>query len=204
VALNRPLILQEELVARELLCGLESDPQHPVPVQGKAGFGPRPFYVFGHNPNTLSDARDAVQSGANGLEPDVEVYEDDANRLCISHGTGEASAPSLAEYLDGLHPLAVDGRLAMVVFDCKEEAVSPDHGFDLLMAIRQHLTHDDDLTAVISVGKIAHGAMFDRVIDPFPDSRFGGTVLHGLESWSCGAACEQGRKWPREPFRGFD
>ena len=165
VALNRPLILQEELVARELLCGLESDPQRPIPVQGRATFGPRPFYVFGHNPNVLSDALDAVQSGANGLEPDLQVYEDDATRLCISHGTGEPSAPALADYLDGLHAMAVDGRLAMVVFDCKEEAVSPDHGFDLLAAIRAHLTHDNDLTAVISVGKIAHGAMFDRIID---------------------------------------
>jgi len=45
------------------------------------GSDPRPFYIVGHNPNTVHDAEVALQAGANALEPDVTVAEPDtANR----------------------------------------------------------------------------------------------------------------------------
>src|SRR5438034_10310449 len=40
---------------------------------GPNGTNPRPFYVVGHNPNTLEMAELALVSGANALEPDVIV-----------------------------------------------------------------------------------------------------------------------------------
>jgi glycerophosphoryl diester phosphodiesterase len=134
----------------------------PLPVSQ-----PRPFYIVGHNPNTIEQARAALQAGANGLEPDVQVYEHNG-QLCISHGTGDRQAPSLASYLDGLHQLAAEfPQLALIVFDCKEETTSPEHGLELLTAIRQHLTYDNGLNVIISIAhqsKDNQGAFFDRIV----------------------------------------
>lgn len=57
--------------------------------------------------------------------------------------------------------------LALIVFDCKEEAAFSDHGFGLLMTIRQHLTFDNDLNIIISIANRDHnqGAFFDRIVD---------------------------------------
>jgi hypothetical protein len=168
VGLVRALQGKEIIFARQRLCGQLSDPLNRIVVIGQAHFGPRPFYVVGHNPNTLKDAIHAVNTGANGLEPDVQVYEDHPEQLCISHGTGESSAPSLVTYLDGLHTIAHDhSGLALVVFDCKQEVTSPDHGFELLMAIRKHLTFDNDLNVIISIGNRDdnQGSFFDRIVD---------------------------------------
>ena len=165
VPLNRPLTDGDTVVGRELLCEMASQSQGSVTVSPAQSFGPRPFYIVGHNPNTVSDAVDAVDGGANGLEPDVQVYEDDSSRLCISHGTGEPSAPTVAAYLDGVHAQLSSSGLSLVVFDCKPEATSADHGFELLMTIRDHLTFDTDITVIISVGKLDEGGFFDRIID---------------------------------------
>lgn len=168
VGLVRTLQGKEIVFARQRLCGQLSDPLNRIVVIGQAHFGPRPFYVVGHNPNTLKDATHAVNAGANGLEPDVQIYEDHPDQLCISHGKGESSAPSLVAYLDGLHQLAHDhSGLALVVFDCKQEVTSPDHGFELLMAIRKHLTFDNDLNIIISIGHRDdnQAAFFDRIVD---------------------------------------
>src|SRR5258706_3885274 len=40
------------------------------------GSSPRPFYVVGHNPNTLADVDDALGAGANALEPDIQGMGD--------------------------------------------------------------------------------------------------------------------------------
>jgi hypothetical protein len=168
VELVRALQGKEIVFARQRLCGQQSDALNRIVVIGRAGFGPRPFYVVGHNPNTLKDATHAVNTGANGLEPDVQIYEDHPGQLCISHGKGESSAPSLVAYLDGLHLLAQSHPgLALVVFDCKPEVTSPDHGFELLMAIRKHMTFDNDLNVIISIGNRDddQGAFFDRIVD---------------------------------------
>lgn len=168
VGLRRPLEIEEIIFAKQRLCGLLSDPRNRIVVTQKAGFGPRPFYIFGHNPNNITDATKAVKNGANGLEPDLQVYEDHPEQLCVSHGTGEQSAPSLVSYLDALHQLAsAHPMLSLVVFDCKSEVTSADHGFELLMAIRSHLTFDNDLSVMISIGNRDdnQGDFFDRIVD---------------------------------------
>ncbi|MFI1161861.1 PLAT/LH2 domain-containing protein, partial [Streptomyces sioyaensis] len=127
---------------------------------------PRPFYVVGHNPNTIEQARADLQAGANGLEPDVQLYDDNP-QLCINHDPGIPNSPSLASYLDGLHKLAADyPQLALVVFDCKPPVTSPEHGLDLLTAIRDHLTFDNDLNIIISIASRDEnqGAFFDQII----------------------------------------
>ncbi|MFF1635628.1 PLAT/LH2 domain-containing protein [Leifsonia sp. NPDC058248] len=165
VHLIRPLTDGDHVSGREVLCGMASQSRGSVSVNAPQSFGPRPFYIVGHNPNTVADAVDAVIHGANGLEPDVQVYEDDASRLCISHGTGEPSAPTVAAYLDGVHQHLVNSGLSLVVFDCKSEATSADRGYELLMTIREHLTFDNDINVIISVGKLDEGGFFDRIID---------------------------------------
>jgi PLAT/LH2 domain len=168
VGLRRELQVEENLIAVQHLCGVSSGPAQPVSVVAPAAFGPRPFYVVGHNPNTIAEAKKDVNSGANALEPDVQIYSKHPDQLCINHGTGGSSAPSLVSYLDGLHTLAAaNPQLALVVFDCKQEATSSDHGFELLTAIRKHLTFDNDLNVIISIGNRDdnQGAFFDRIVD---------------------------------------
>lgn len=166
VGIVRPVASGEIIFARQRFCGQLSDPRNRIVVVAQPPFGPRPFYVVGHNPNTLSDAAKAVAGGANGLEPDVQVYEDHTDQLCISHGKGEPSAPTLVRYLQGVHQLVLDHpALSLVVFDCKQEVTSPDHGFELLMAIRKSLTFDNDLNVIISIAKLNQGAFFDRIVD---------------------------------------
>jgi len=149
----------QELAAQGLrLVGIEM-------LTPERAFEPRPFYVVAHNPNTLAEVREALADGANAIEPDVNVYDDRPDELCVSHGQGDADDPSLVTYLKGLHDVAAEhgSPLALVVFDCKPAVATPAHGERLLNAIRLHLTFDLALTVVISVGKIAHGAIFDRI-----------------------------------------
>ena len=115
--------------------------------------GPRPFYVIGHNTNTIEQVKDCLHGGANALEPDVNVYADDSSRLCISHGRGGSTAPDLPSFLGDLHETAAaNPALALIVFDCKPPTATPEHGLALLTAIRLHLTHDrPDLTIVLSI-----------------------------------------------------
>lgn len=168
VGLAQALVRGQIIFARQRLCGQLSDPLNRLAVTAAPTFGPRPFYVVGHNPNTIKDATHAVKAGANGLEPDVQVYENHTDQLCINHGKGEPSAPSLVAYLKELHGLVHDhSGLSLVVFDCKPEVTSADHGFELLMAIREHLTFDNDLNVIISIGNRDdnQGAFFDRIVD---------------------------------------
>jgi hypothetical protein len=71
------------------------------------------------------------------------------------------------QYLQDLHALVVapGSQLALVVFDCKEPVATAAHGLEILNAVRTHLTFDNDLNIVISVGKIAHGAIFQNIHD---------------------------------------
>jgi hypothetical protein len=55
-----------------------------------------------------------------------------------------------------------------VVFDCKPPVASlAEHGFELLMAIRRHLTYDNDLNVILSIAGRGdgQGALFDRIAD---------------------------------------
>lgn len=126
--------------------------------------GPRPFYVVGHNPNTIADVLKALDGGANAIEPDVNVFSHDETQLCISHGEGDKDAPTLTQFLTDLHDIAVKRpQLALVVFDCKPKTNNPRHGLILLNAIRSILTHDVSLSAIISVAELKDTAMFDNI-----------------------------------------
>jgi hypothetical protein len=110
-------------------------------------FGPRPFYICGHNPNSFDLVKQALAGGANALEPDVNVFKHRPDELCISHGgtfgegQGNDDEPALVPFLQFLRQQAdLYPQLSLVVFDCKPASNTPDHGVTLLNAIRQHLT----------------------------------------------------------------
>jgi hypothetical protein len=133
--------------------------------------GPRPFYVMGHNPDTLDQVKFALVSGANAIGPDVTVYQH-GGELCIGHygPLGEHTAPDdaigLKPFLQGLHNLAqAFPNLCLVVFDCKTTTYWPQHGVTLLTAIRDLLTFDlPFLNIIISVGTRDGVALFRDIV----------------------------------------
>ena len=113
----------------------------PAPAQAPNGAPPRPFYIFAHNPNTIAEATNALAHGANALEPDIQRFDAGnfpwyANgTLIVYHDPGPLytrQPDTLTSYLDKLHQVALDyPQLALVVFDVKTEAVSPQHGQEI-------------------------------------------------------------------------
>jgi hypothetical protein len=140
--------------------------------QSNCDGGPRPFYIFGHNPNSISDVVKALKAGANAIEPDVNVFEDDENTLCISEvgiidtdEGGDSDSPTLTQYLIDLHGVAETyPELSCVVFDCKPKVATGAHGATLLSEIRKHLTCDNDLNVIISVSSLSEMAIFEDII----------------------------------------
>jgi hypothetical protein len=151
----------DAIQAKQSLCGDSVDGEE---VTVGPAFRVRPFYVIGHNPNTIAEVNTALKQGANGVEPDVNVFSSDQTKLCISHGEGGSDAPALADFLKDLHAVAVQNpQLALIVFDCKSPAAKPDFGLELLTAIRAHLTFDLPLSVIISVASFGDVAMFDKI-----------------------------------------
>jgi hypothetical protein len=115
--------------------------------------------------------RAALDKGANAIEPDVNAYADRPNELCIGEASiidpdygCEPDAPSLAQYLDALHGIALQRpELALVVFDCKPKIATPELGLALRTEVRNRLTFDTGLNAVFSVSDRSQGAFFDRI-----------------------------------------
>lgn len=130
------------------------------------GSSPRPFYVIGHNPNTIDEARAALSAGANALEPDVQIGK--SGDLVVAHDAHLAGKISLVNYLDHLRDLALEYPLALVIFDVKSEAATKAHGLEILTAIRAHLNHNNgiDINVIISVATRRDGALFDWIIGP--------------------------------------
>jgi hypothetical protein len=136
------------------------------------GSSRRPFYVFGHNPNTIHDVKVALGAGANALEPDVQVGA--SHELVVAHDPNQTGKIGLVDYLDQLHDLAFDSNLVLVVFDVKSEAASADHGLEILKAVRAHLnTGGINVAVIISVAKRDDGAIFDKLIGPNAEVQLG-------------------------------
>jgi len=140
-----------------------------VSAQGPNGTDPRPFYVIGHNPNTLEMAELALLSGANALEPDVIVLPDnsyagfppvllpDPPGMVMYHDYSALTARvplTLEEYLAGVHVLAQQyPQLALIQLDVKPQAAKQANGQKILDAIHKYLNYDDVmLNVIINVG----------------------------------------------------
>ena len=133
--------------------------------------GPRPFYVVGHNPNSIPEVLAALDAGANAIEPDISVYQDRPTELCVGEAPlldpdlgDPASRPSLVQYLTELHAIALQRpELALVVLDCKPRVAAADLGAALLQTIRTHLTYDIPLNVIFSVASLTETAMFETI-----------------------------------------
>jgi hypothetical protein len=134
----------------------------------------RPFYIIGHGANSLKRAGEYLSAGANALEVDVNVLEEQTNELCIGHGpnvgtgaAGKKHSIPIAGFLLGLHQLARTNHLSLVYFDCKVLAATPKHGAALLEDIREYLVGSGsnhlDVTVLISVGKLEERAIFTDI-----------------------------------------
>jgi hypothetical protein len=64
--LDASLAPRDGVFARQFMCSSGSDNGPAVIVRPAPTFGPRPFYVMAHNPNTINDVRDALGKGACG------------------------------------------------------------------------------------------------------------------------------------------
>jgi len=86
----------------------------------------RPFYVIAHNPNSIEEAVQYLDLGANALEPDVVFAE---GRYYVSHleHSSYEGVPLLEDYLHALKQVLEGGKhnLALLIFDLKVA------GFDL-------------------------------------------------------------------------
>jgi HYR domain-containing protein len=137
--------------------------------QGPNGTEKRPFYIIGHNPNTVVDAALAVENGANMIEPDViilpagsidpEGYYNPTG-LVVYHDAyllTKWRPMTLEAYLDGVHALAYfHPSLVAVMLDIKTEvAADPNGGQKILDAVRNHLNNGKDgvnLYVIYNVG----------------------------------------------------
>lgn len=78
----------------------------------------RPFWIIGHNTNTLELVRKAVDEGANALE--IDVHDTPAARWVVSHDTPSSDAPELGEFLRQVSDIAREHpTLCLVTLDCK-------------------------------------------------------------------------------------
>jgi hypothetical protein len=88
----------------------------------------RPFYIIGHNPNSIEEAKEFLNKGVNGLEPDIVHAE---GRFYISHipRPSYKNVPTVEEYLTELKNLLLqkDYSLALLIFDMKSTDFDPTH-----------------------------------------------------------------------------
>jgi hypothetical protein len=124
----------------------------------------RPFYIIGHNTNTIPEVLDALKHGCNALEPDINVYDANEGKLCISHGEGSAGAPTLEQFLADLRNVALaHPELAMVEFDCKPKTGTAAFGKKILDAIESILLPGTNLNVIVSVGSFDDKPIFDNI-----------------------------------------
>jgi hypothetical protein len=112
----------------------------------------RPFYIIGHNPNTIEEVQEFLELGANGLEPDIVCSE---GQFYVSHfqlPTYEG-IPKLEDYLHDLKQLLITKQynLALIIFDMKETGFDPN---DLIAVIKNNFSGGpcDGVAIVMSHG----------------------------------------------------
>jgi len=152
-----------------LLCafGASASQETPPPLNGSQ---PRPFYVIGHNPNTIEEVMDALNRGANALEPDVAVTNCNGQDILIDFDT-DLGIPShcgelqFVDWCDAVNTIAQTNKnLAMVLVDIKEQASATLIGPKIMDIVRNHLnTNGVNLNIIYSTAKTNYGTVFDLI-----------------------------------------
>jgi hypothetical protein len=127
---------------------------------------PKPFYLIGHNTNSLNDVKRGLEAGLNAFE--IDINRDENNLLYVSHELVNTNpltmahnpqplAPRVSQFLTGLKSLAdaADGRLALLILDCKID--DPALALALLGDVRNHFSEQGTTQRVIfSVPNVDH------------------------------------------------
>jgi len=133
----------------------------------------RPFYVIGHNRNTLEEVDVSLADGCNAIECDIQINASGTD-LCVNHDRPAFDTPNpalpnlpvanpLVPYLQGLRQRLAGHNLAFLLFDVKI-GDRPEFAAKLLSAIRTHLTHGTHLPILITVAKFAQRSFFDSIL----------------------------------------
>lgn len=136
----------------------------------------RPFYVIGHNRNTLDEVDKSLEAGCNAIECDIQLNASGTD-LCVNHGRPQFDAPPpgvpappgisvanpLVPYLQGLRARLAKNKLALMLFDVKI-GKHPEFAAKLLSAIRTHLTEGTDLPILITVARFDERGFFKNIM----------------------------------------
>jgi hypothetical protein len=108
----------------------------------------RPFFLIGHNTNSIEEIREGLRTGLNAFEIDVNCDAEGA--LYVSHdfvlsppSRPDANPPELVAFLRELHALALSpagAGIALIVLDSK--VTSAAHGLEVAHAVRTVLCRD--------------------------------------------------------------
>jgi hypothetical protein len=93
----------------------------------------RPFYIIGHNPNTIEEAEEYLRYGVNALEPDI-IYHSQQFYVSHAHPVSYEQTPTLERYLQQLKELLASRRynLALLIFDFKDNNFDINHFFSIV------------------------------------------------------------------------
>jgi hypothetical protein len=160
-------------------------------AQTTNGQAPRPFWIFAHNPNEMSNVDDTIANGGNALEPDIMLFPNPSctipilgnispSNLYVYH---DATCPTrmpdtVEDYLDHVHGVvAGGGNIALIAFDIKTKTAQPNLVKSLHDAVSAHLNNGKDgvlVNILYSVGSIADeqdgGGVFAQIIPLLGDN----------------------------------
>jgi hypothetical protein len=127
----------------------------------------RPFYLIGHNTNSLAEIRAGLERGLNAFE--LDVNRDERGRLYVSHDAVDEAWPPSGEPPPRLVPFLTELRrlvdspegapIALVIFDCK--IAESELAVELLDAVRRELTQaGTSLHVIFSVPSLRRAETF--------------------------------------------
>jgi len=128
-----------------------------------------PFYIIGHNPNTMDVVHNYLSRGANAIEPDINIISG-TNKLCVSHDEGNESTIGIDDYFSQINNLlALYSNLSLIYLDCKTPTLN--FGNEILQSVRNNL--GSKLKIVLSVASITEAEiMFPPVIPTLQDNEY--------------------------------
>jgi len=166
----------------------------------------RPFYLIGHNTNSIAEIREGLAGGLNAFE--IDVNRDFDNELYVAHDfvdeppprAAHVKPPTLDTFLKALRALAVSpagAGIALVIIDSKVRSAAL--GAEIVRSVRAHLTDNAALLPVIySVAKLTDAETFFQHIHAALPSKEGlmideepnpASVSHFFEGRAVRRAC---------------
>ena len=114
----------------------------------------RAFYIIGHNPNTLKEAKAFLENGANALEPDI-VHADGQFYVTHQQHISYSGVITVQQYLHELKALLEEKKypLALLIWDLKTTDFHPNDFMGLVKenfsgelcdGVAMLMTHSDD------------------------------------------------------------